>query len=249
MEHSGNQPLSRGAPAVALNTTDGSVVWRVDGLYRTTNWGGTPILGDSVIAMYNTYDQQVYAIGKGPSSTTVNAPDLSVEFGKSCMVKGAVNDVSPGVKQTGITLRFPNGVPATSDDSQGEWMKYVYCQFPKPVNATGVPVMLSVFDSNGNTYDIGQATTDASGTFGFAWKPEIPGQYTVYATFPGSESYYPSFAQTYVNVEETPAASPTVTAQPYTSVSDTYFIPAVASIIVAIAIVGAVLLVAVRKRP
>ncbi|HEX7482540.1 MAG TPA: PQQ-binding-like beta-propeller repeat protein, partial [Candidatus Bathyarchaeia archaeon] len=62
MEHSGNQPLARGAPALCLNTTDGSVVWRVDGLYRTTNWGGTPIMGDSVIAMYNTYDEQVYAI-------------------------------------------------------------------------------------------------------------------------------------------------------------------------------------------
>ena len=247
-EHSGNQPLSRGAPAVALNTTDGSVVWRVDGLFRSTNWGGGPIIGDSVIAMYNTYDQQVYATGKGPSSTTVNAPDLSVEFGKSCVIKGTVNDVSPGTTQTGITLRFPNGVPAMSDASQGEWMKYVYAQFPRPTNATGVPVILTVYDANGNTYDIGQTTTDASGTFGYTWKPQIPGQYTVYATFPGSESYYPSFAQTYVAVEET-TVSPTATVQPYTSLTDSYFVPAVIGIIVAIAIVGAVILVAIRKRP
>ncbi len=247
-EHSGNQPLSRGAPAVALNTTDGSVVWRVDGLFRSTNWGGGPIMGDSVIAMYNTYDQQVYATGKGPSALTVQAPDLSVDLGRSCVIKGTVTDVSPGTKETGIALRFPNGVPAMSDASQGEWMKYVYAQFPKPTNSSGVPVQLSVLDSNGNTYSIGETTTDASGTFGFTWKPEIPGQYTVYASFPGSESYYPSYAQTYVDVEEI-TSQPTATVQPYTSMTDQYFLPGVAGIIVAIAVVGVAILLALRKRP
>jgi hypothetical protein len=249
MEHSGNQPLSRGAPAFCLNTTDGSVIWRVDGLYRTTNWGGTPIIGDSVIAMYNTYDQQVYAIGKGPSATTVSAPDVGISLGTSLVIRGTVTDVSPGVTDYSIMARFPSGVPAVSDDSQGEWMKYVYNQFPKPTNAAGVPVILTVLDANNNTYDIGMTTTDTSGTFGFSWKPEISGQYTIYATFPGSGAYYPSFAQTYVNIEQPSEPTPTPVALQQASTVDTYFIPAVAAIILAIAIVGVVLLLSIRKRP
>ena len=127
-------------------------------------------------------------------------------------------------------------------------MKYVYAQFPKPNDATGVNVLLSVLDSNGNTYDIGMATTDSSGTFGYSWQPEISGQYTVYARFPGSAAYYPSSAQTYINVEESITPTPTVEPLKEESIADTYFIPAVAAIIIAIAIVGALNLFAVRKR-
>ena len=126
--------------------------------------------------------------------------------------------------------------------------KYVYAQFPKPNNATGVNVLLSVLDSNGNTYDIGMATTDLSGTFGYTWQPEISGQYTIYAQFPGSAAYYPSTAQTYINVEEPTVPTPTVAPLKEQSVTDTYFVPAVAAIIIAIALVGAVNLLAVRKR-
>ena len=248
MEHSGNQPLSRGAPALCLNATDGALIWRVDGLYRTTNWGGTPILGDSVIAMYNTYDQQVYAVGKGPSATTVSAPDVGTPLGTTLVIKGTVTDVSPGVTDYGIMARFPNGVPAVSDDSQGEWMKYVYDQFPRPTNASGVTLILTVLDSNNNTYDIGTTTTDTSGNFGFNWKPEISGQYTIYATFAGSGAYYPSFAQTYVYVEQPSEPTPSAIPEQLTSIADTYLIPSVVAIILAIAIVGTVMVLMLRKR-
>jgi hypothetical protein len=127
-------------------------------------------------------------------------------------------------------------------------MKYVYNQFPRPTNASGVPVILTVLDSNNNVYDIGTATTDASGTFGFTWKPEISGQYTIYATFAGSGAYYPSFAQTYVNVDQTTVPTPTEIPVQLTSITDTYFIPAVAAIILAIAIVGVVIVLMLRKR-
>src|SRR4030042_540755 len=95
-EHSGNQPLPRGAPALCLNATTGEVIWRVDGLFRTTSWGGPPLMSDSIIAMYNSYDQQVYAIGKGPSETMVTAPDIGVTLGKSGLVKSMVTDGSHG---------------------------------------------------------------------------------------------------------------------------------------------------------
>ena len=80
-------------------------------------------------------------------------------------------------------------------------------------------------------------------------EPEISGQYTIYAVFEGSGAYYPSSAQTYINVDEPTEPTPTVTPQPVSSVADTYFLPAVAAIIIAIAIVGAVLLLAIKKRP
>ena len=54
-EHSSNQPLPRGAPFICLNATTGDLIWRADGLFRSTGSGGMPIIGDSVIAALDTY--------------------------------------------------------------------------------------------------------------------------------------------------------------------------------------------------
>ncbi len=51
-----------------------------------------------------------------------------------------------------------------SDASQSEWMLYVYKQFNMPTTATGVDVVLSVVDANGNFREIGTVQTDTSGT-------------------------------------------------------------------------------------
>jgi len=247
-EHSANQPLPRGAPAYCLNATTGEVIWRVDGLIRDTHWGSEAIMGDSIIAIYNTYDQQVYAIGKGPSATTVTAPDTETAFGSSVTIKGTVTDVSPGTKQTGVTLRFPNGVSAVSDDSVGEWMKYVYAQFPRPTNVTGVEVTLNVLDSNGNYREIGKTTSDSDGFYSFQWVPDISGKYTVYASFAGSKSYYPSHAVNAFAVAEAPAPTAPPVEQPPSN-TDTYVMYAAVAIILAVVLVGAVLALMFRKRP
>ena len=118
------------------------------------------------------------------------------------MIQGKVTDVSPGTEEYALRARFPHGVPAVSDASQSDWMGYVYMQKERPTNTIGVNVTLSVLDSNGNTYNIGNATTDASGAYSLMWQPSILGKYTIFASFAGTNSYYPSSAETAVGVVE-----------------------------------------------
>lgn len=241
-EHSANTPVPRGAPAVCLDAETGEVIWRNDGLRLGSRWGGQPIIGDSIIAGFSSYDNQVVAVGRGPTSVTISAPDISTPFRTAVTIRGTVNDISPGTQQDAIKLRFPNGVAAVSDASQDEWMRYVYNQFARPMNASGVQVILSVIDSNGNMYDIGTTTSDSSGMFSLVWTPEISGKYTVIATFAGSKAYWPSYAQTAMNVLEEPAATPTDTTQVQLPPFELYLALATIAIIVAIAIVGLILL-------
>jgi hypothetical protein len=246
-EHSSGDPKPRGAPFICFNATTGDIVWQIDGAFRQTMWGGSAIIGDSIIATMDTYDQQIYAVGKGPSSTTVSTSPSTL--GNSVTIMGTVMDVSPGTSQDTIKLRFPNGVPAVSDDSQSDWMLYVYKQFSQPSDATGVPVTLSVVDENGNYREIGTATSDASGFYSYSYTPDIPGKYTVYASFAGSAAYYPSHAVTAFTADEAIATAtpiPQQTGLATTADLLTYLSVGVIAIIIAIAIVGLLLL---RKRP
>ena len=161
--------------------------------------------------MYNTYDQQVYAVGKGPSCTTVSIQNDVVSLGNSVMIKGTVTEVSPGVTNYAIAARFPNGVPAISDDNMSEWMEYVYMQFPRP-DATGVPVRLTAIGSSGNEIDVGWATSNDNGMFMKMWQPPAEGEYTIVATFGGTESYYGSTAETALGV--TPAVTVSTPIEP-----------------------------------
>jgi hypothetical protein len=186
-------------------------------------------------------------MGKGPTAVTASAPDVSVELGKSVVIKGTVTDISPGTSDTRLKLRFPNGVAAVSDASQSQWMLYVYKQFEQPTNTTGVPVVISVIDANGNYRQIGTATSDSTGYYSFNWVPDISGKYTVYVTFAGSKAYYGSMATNSFVVDEAAVEStPQATAPP--SIADQYFIPATAAIIVLIIIVLALLVVSTLKK-
>lgn len=247
-EHSPVDPKPRGAPFICLDADSGEELWRVDGLLRGSSWGGNPILGDSVMMMLNSYDQQVYAVGKGPSATTVSAPNIGAPFGSSIVIRGTVLDISPGTKCDTLALRFPHGVAAVSDESMGEWMKYVYQQFPRPADIKGVDLTIDVVDSNGNYRNIGTTTSDQSGTYSFEWIPDITGKYTVIVTFAGSKSYFASFAQTTFVVDE---VAPTASPFPLIELPQTemYIIAGVTAIIAAVAIVGLVLLMAIKKRP
>jgi hypothetical protein len=67
------------------------------------------------------------------------------------------------------------------------------------------------------------------------------------ASFEGSGACYGSFAETAINVEEAPSATPEPTSPP-ASAADLYLVPGIVGIIVAIVVVGAVIVLMLRKR-
>jgi outer membrane protein assembly factor BamB len=249
-EHSPNSPLYKGYSIYCINATDGTEI------YKMLSWSGqtggqglsTQILADGTLVYYNYYDNQLYAIAKGPSQTIVTASPKVSTFGNKVLVEGTVTDISVGTTQTEQAARFPNGVAAVSDASQSAWMEYIYMDQEKPTNATGVPVSISVIDPNGNCYPVGETTSDASGAFKLAFSPEVPGEYTVIASFAGSNSYYGSSAETAIYVQDA-AATPTPAATPEPSLADLYFLPMSIAIIIAIVVIGAVIILVLRKRP
>jgi len=196
LEHSPIDPRPRGGPFICLNATDGTEIFRINGAFRQTRWGGRGIIGDSIIATMDTYDQRVYAIGKGASVTTLTASPKVVAKGSSIVIEGTVMDVSPGTKDIDMQLRFPKGVPAISDEDMSEWMLYVYKQFEMPEDATGVTVVFNWVDSEGVWHDMDRTKTDTSGTFSYVWHPDTEGTCKIIATFEGSGGYYGSRAET-----------------------------------------------------
>jgi len=243
IEHTVTTPIYKGARTRAINATDGTEV------YTLSNYGSswTQAIADGFTTFMNGYDNRIYSVGRGPSATTVTAlPKISVH-GDNVLVEGTVIDTAAGTEQDEQAARFPNGVPAVSDESMIDWMEYVYQQRPRPTDVTGVEVVIEVLDPNNNFYEVGRTTTDADGFFSCMFAPEVPGKYTIIATFEGSEGYWPSHAETAIGVEEAPAATPAPTPTP-ASVADMYFVPAVVGIIVAIAVVGAVMVLMLRKR-
>jgi hypothetical protein len=203
-------------------------------------------MGDSIIATMDTYDQQIWAIGKGPSDISVMAsPKVSVE-GDSVLVEGMVTDISAGTMEYALTARFPDGVPAVSDANMSDWMLYVYKQFPRPTDIVGVDVTISVLDPNGNSYDVGTATT-SNGFYKLSFTPPVPGEYTVYATFSGSGAYWPSSAVTAINVETAPepTAPPT---DPPADPTGTYVAGFGIGIIIVVVVIGLVIILMLRKR-
>ncbi|HSV50368.1 MAG TPA: hypothetical protein VLH35_08620, partial [Candidatus Acidoferrales bacterium] len=46
VEHSAEQPLPRGAPQICINASNGAEIWRVNGMFRDTRWGGNGVIGD-----------------------------------------------------------------------------------------------------------------------------------------------------------------------------------------------------------
>jgi outer membrane protein assembly factor BamB len=235
-EHSATVPITRGWKFHCINATTGERIWQVAipgaASKHTADIG--PI-HDGYVQLFSS-DGYMYWFGKGKSATTVTAPDIAAPLGTAVLIKGTVLDQSPAQP----------GTPCVSTDSVAAWMEHVHLQRDLPANVTGVTVSLDTVDPNGNYVHIDDVTTDGySGTFGYTWEPEVPGQYTVTATFMGDDSYGSSFAQTYVTVGPAPTVAPTTEPEPAPDYTWTIVGMGIAIII---AVVIATILI-LRKHP
>jgi hypothetical protein len=241
-EHTIQTPIYKGSVTRAINLTDGTEIWTLSSY--TGGGVSAAAVADGFATWFNGYDNQIYVVGRGSSATTVTIQSDIITHGDSVVVKGMVTDTSAGTQQNEQAARFPNGVPVISDADMTDWMGYIYQQKPLPTEATGVEVVISVLDPNINCYEVARTTSDTSGYFGCTFEPEVPGFYKVIATFEGSEGYWGSSAETFLNVEDAPQPTPVPTPVPQEPVG-TYFTVSTVLIIAAIAIVAFLLL---RRR-
>jgi hypothetical protein len=243
-EHSVNSPIRRDANIWAVNLTSGELIWKMSA------WALSPKVADGRLLFLNSVDNQIYCYGRGPSKTTVSAPQTISALGNGVMITGTVTDQSPsGRHNVAGSLDFSlKDTPAISDADQETWMEYLFQGNTKPANAKGVEVTLATIDPNGNYYEIGKTTSDMNGNYGMAFNPEVPGSYQIIASFAGSNAYGPSSGTTYMAVgEAAPTAAPT--AQPSTSVADMYLLPGIVGIIIAIIVIGLVIILVLRRKP
>ena len=101
---------------------------------------------------------------------------------------------------------------------------------------------------NHNYRSIGTTTTDQSGFYTLTWAPDVPGNYTVYANFAGTNGYWPSSAETSFNVMTVqPTATPT--ASPIGNfASNTTLEYGIVALAIVIVIIGAVIALLVTKK-
>ena len=144
----------------------------------------------------------------------------------------------------------PN-TPAVSEADMSEWMEYLHMQnatlINSPPSPNGVPVELRALASDGSVIDLGIVTTNSYGQYSLVWAPTKSDKYTVFAAFPGSNSYWSSSAATALSIgpaAETPSQQP-ATAAPDNTMT---IIGVGVALAIIIAIVGALLFLALRKR-
>ena len=243
-EHSVNSPIRRDANVWCVDLTTGEMLWKMSA------WAMGIKVADGRLVYLNSVDNQVYCLGRGPSATTVSAPQAIPALGASIMIQGTVTDQSPsGRHNVAGSLDFSlKGTPAISDADQEAYMEHLFQGNTMPTNAKGVEVTLEAIDPNGNLVPIGTTTSDVNGNYGFAYTPNVPGTYQIIATFAGSEAYGPSSGTTYLGVGSE-AATPAPTTPATESMADLYFVPATIGIIIAIVVIGLITILILRKRP
>ena len=235
-EHSLNAPPFQGAEARCVNATTGEEIWKILGM---TNWQEVA-LADGYFVYLNLNDMRIYAVGPGPSATAVSASPSVITEHDGVLITGSVTDQSPNTAL--------KGTAAISDADQGAWMDYMVMKNVEKPNVKGVEVSLDTIDPNGNYIHIDTVTSDSSGIFKKMWTPEVPGEYTIIATFAGSGSYGSSSANTAVGVAEAhQTTAPPGYPQPIDN-TQTIVISAIA-IIIAIIVSMVLLLTILRRRP
>jgi len=199
-EHTPDVPYFRGAPTVCIDVFTGEEIWSIGmsgGIFLRR--GGIVVAAEYMTLA--TREGVMYTFGRGLSETAISAPQLAVTLGQPVLLTGAVLDLSPAQA----------GAPCVSKESMAALMEHLHMQVSiggvnDDVLMVGVPVLLDVVDPNGNSYRITTITSDGySGTYAYdGWVPDVPGLYTVTATFEGDESYGSSYATAYFTVAEGP---------------------------------------------
>jgi hypothetical protein len=234
-EHTPSQPVTRGWKLFCINAITGQGLWNITGPM-------TPgAISDGYLTAGNSYDGYLYVFGKGLSTTSISVPQTEINTGHTAVISGCVLDQSPAQP----------GTPCVSAQSMGPLMDYLHMQSQIPAEVIGVPVSIDAVDPNNNVVHLATVNTDASGTFGYVWTPSNAGEYKITATFAGDDSYGSSWAQAYAVVSPAPAASTSATQNPINTVpnNDMTIIVSTLAIIIAIAIVGAIIVLMLRKRP
>jgi hypothetical protein len=241
-EHTVTQPVTRGWNWFCFNATTGEVIWRIQGMNSDArNFGGS--LAEGYLFASDQYSGTMRVFGKGKSTTTVTAPDVSVPLGTAFTIKGTVMDTSPAQPNT----------PCVSKDSMKTQMEYLHMGMPiagvwNNETITGVPVALTAIDSNYTVLDLGTATTSGYyGTYELAWTPPAEGTYKIVASFATDDSYGSSAASTAVTIG--PAPEPITFPEQPTQPDYTWTIVGAAialAIVVVVAVAIAVLIL--RKR-
>jgi hypothetical protein len=266
-EHTVSTPIYKGAMARAIDGNTGKELWTLPAYTGSFTALGYAI-ADGYSTYFNGYDNQIYVVGKGPSALTVDAPLAAITKGSSLIIRGTVTDTAAGTQGDEQIARFPHGVPAVSDENMTEWMAYVYMQRPFPSDVVGVKVKLTLI---GPDYSVQEVTTnsDALGQYSVQFKPEAEGMYTVVANFEGSNSYFPSTAETFFAVDAAaaaPTAAPTTaapteapttaaptTAAPTTTAPEpgnpnmTYAYVAIAAVVIIVVVLAAAVMLRRRK--
>jgi hypothetical protein len=236
-EHTPTWPMTRGWALNCINITTGELVWKI------TDAVSTGAIADGYMVSADSQNGYMYTFGKGKSATTVSAPDVSVPLGTAFTIKGTVLDMSAAQP----------GTPCVSASSMETQMEYLHLQMPidgiwHNLTITGVPVTLIAIASDGTVTDLGSVTTNGYyGTFEKAWTPPAEGTYQIIASFASDDSYGSSAAATAVTVGPAPEPYP----QPVETTQADYtmiIMGAAAAIIIAVAIVGLLLFLALRKR-
>ena len=227
-EHSPTQPRMRGNYMFCMDSYTGKFLWTLASPISPSAIADGYLLGTS------EYDGTMYCIGKGKTETTISIQNDVISAGSNALIKGTVMDLSPAQP----------GTPAISDGEMSAWMEYLHLQNATMINSpptpAGVPVQLTAVGSDGSVIDVGTVTSNSAGLYAYTWKSPAEGQYTVYATFAGSESYWSSYAATALSVGPAPE---TGTTQLETVAPDntSTVIGVGLAVIIAVAIVGLLL--------
>ena len=106
-EHTVTNPIYVGATLAAINATTGQQIWRLSGY--PSEWAGTGsawAVAAGYLTFFNGYNGEIYSVGRGPSATTVTAPQTAITAGTNVVIQGTVMDTSAGTQQATVKLTF-----------------------------------------------------------------------------------------------------------------------------------------------